>query len=87
MTYELFWAGQPHTAGTGFWAVYADPFKILNRHNFGGSVPCGQVPEKPESISFKCQNLTEAFREIDNLNSQLEAYRSKQLSLNSKEGK
>ena len=75
MTYKLFWAGEPHTAGTGFWVETLEPFQFLDGNHIGQS-------ESNEEFEF--EDTYEATRECCNLNSQLEAYRSKQLSLNIK---
>lgn len=86
MTYELFWAGEPHTAGTGFWVETLEPFYIFDSTEIG-RVWFGQGSILFSLSVFRVSSLTEAMNEIHTLNSQLEAYRSKQLSLNIKGGK
>jgi hypothetical protein len=78
--YELFWAGEPHTAGTGFWVETLEPFELA-----GESVlHQGYYSIRQGIDHYLLNDYSEAKREVDNLNSQLEAYRSKQLSLNIK---
>lgn len=76
--YELFWAGEPHTAGTGFWVETLEPFTFLEA-NYIGQIEGG--------TEFEFEDIYEATSQCCNLNSQLEAYRSKQLRLNIKGGK
>jgi hypothetical protein len=78
--YELFWAST--SGGGSFWVETLEPFELVESE-YRGFQGIGQGGK--ERLAFA--RHYEAHHAIETLNSQLEAYRSKQLSLNIKGGK
>jgi hypothetical protein len=80
MTYELFLTDTPHAKGNGFWTQSLEPFELVESE-YKGFQGIGQSGEE----RFAFAEHYQAHHAIETLNSQLEAYRSKQLSLIIKE--
>jgi hypothetical protein len=83
MSYELFWAST--SGGGSFWVETLEPFRFTEPP-FKGELTIGQDDWILRSAD-KPEKRAEFQVIINHLNSQLEAYRSKQLSLNIKKGK
>ena len=84
MTYELFWEGDAHETGNGFWTEGLEPFTFVDPSPYKFPYAIGQGGEVRFCFNSEAWEPQHA---IDCFNSQLEAYRSKQLSLNIKGGK